>query len=358
MNISHSTALLAFVSWLHASKFTDAFSPGATLKTTPIAPSFVSARRTGWSRHSVSLSLSSEVSSNRVPLGNGSYVALVTPMTKTGTVDLSALRSTLKWHVESGTDGLCILGTTGEATTLSMKEREEVLEITVDEVKGKMPILVGTGTINPDAVREQTLQAIDMGCDGALVVTPYYVKPPQRALVKHFQTVADLGLPVIMYNVPGRTAVDMSAETIALCAEHENIVGLKDATGQIERVEGIRKLCGDDFLLLTGDDSTGVDFMVKGGDGCISVTANVSPAKMHQIMSLLLEGKADEAMRINADLEMLHDKLFVEANPIPVKWALQRMGQITTGYCRPPLAELDPEYNAIIEKALETGGCI
>jgi len=324
------------------------------------APSFLSSKRTssGPQKKIVGLSLSSGTNNDRVPLGNGSYVALVTPMQESGAVDLALLRSSLQWHVESGTDGLCILGTTGEASTLSMKEREDVLKVAVEEVKGTIPILVGTGTINPDSVKEQTLQAIDLGCDAALVVTPYYVKPPQRALVKHFHTVADLGLPVMLYNVPGRTAVDMSAETIALCAAHGNIVGLKDATGQIERVAEVRGLCGEDFLLLSGDDGTSADFIVKGGNGCISVTANVCPAKMHQMMELLLEGKTEEAMRINAELDQLNQKLFVEANPIPVKWALQRMGKLPTAYCRPPLIEMASEYYPILEEALTTGGCI
>lgn len=221
-----------------------------------------------------------------------------------------------------------------------------------------MPILVGTGTINPNSVKEQTLQAIDLGCDAALVVTPYYVKPPQRALVKHFHTVADLGLPVMLYNVPGRTAVDLSAETIALCATHDNVVGLKDATGQLERVTGIRELCGKDFLLLSGDDGTSADYIVEGGNGCISVTANVSPAKMHRMMSLLLEGNLEEAKRINAELDPLHNKLFVESNPIPVKWALQRMGKMPTAFCRPPLCEMALEHYSIVEEALTTSGCI
>lgn len=226
----------------------------------------------------------------------------------------------------------------------------------MEEVKGKIPILCGTGTINPNSVKEQTQQAIDMGCDGALVVTPYYVKPPQRGLAKHFLTVADMGLPVMLYNVPGRTGIDLKDETIALIAEHENIVGLKDATGDLNRVVNARELCGDDFLLLSGDDGTSTDFVLKGGDGCISVTANIDPSRMHNIMSLCLEGKADEAKEMNSCLEMLHDKLFVESNPIVPKWILNRMGKIPTAYCRPPLDELDPACYTIVEEALEKAG--
>ena len=232
------------------------------------------------------------------------------------------------------------------------------MKIAVEEVKGKIPILCGTGTINPNSVKEQTQQAIDLGCDGALVVTPYYVKPPQRALVKHFVSIADMGLPVILYNVPGRTASDMSAETIAICSEHENIVGLKDATGDLSRVGQTREMCGDDFLLLSGDDDTSLDFVLKGGDGCISVTANLDPGKMSNIMSLCLEGKDVDAKQLNANLETLHKKLFVESNPIVPKWALNRMGRITTPYCRPPLDILDSECHTIVEDALKEAGLI
>lgn len=353
--ILNKATFVVLASWFQLSVICTAFSLNRRT-----APSFLSCRQSRLNRQPkpFNLSLSSDANNDRIPLGNGSYVALVTPMDTSGAVDLGTLRSMLQWHVESGTDGLCILGTTGEATTLSMKEREEVLKVAVEEVKGKMPILVGTGTINPNSVKEQTQQAIDLGCDGALVVTPYYVKPPQRALVNHFTTIADMGLPVILYNVPGRTAVDMSTETIALCAAHDNIVGLKDATGQIERVAEVRKKCGDDFLLLTGDDMTSANFIGEGGNGCISVTANLSPAKMHQMMTLLLDGKKEEGMRINAELEPLHDKLFVESNPIPAKWALHRMGRIPTGYCRPPLTDLAPEKYATVEEALKAGGCI
>lgn len=353
--ILNQAIFVVLASWFQLSAICTAFSLNRRT-----SPSFLSFRQGRYNRQQepFGLSLSSDANNDRIPLGNGSYVALVTPMDTSGAIDLSALRSTLQWHVESETDGLCILGTTGEATTISMKEREAVLKVAVEEVKGKMPILVGTGTINPNTVKEQTQQAIDIGCDGALVVTPYYVKPPQRALLNHFHMVADMGLPVILYNVPGRTAVDLSTETIAILAAHDNIVGLKDATGRIERVAELRKSCGDDFLLLSGDDMTSANFIAEGGNGCVSVTANVSPAKMHQMMTLLLEGKNEEGMKINAELEPLHDKLFVESNPIPAKWALHRMGQIPTGYCRPPLVDLAPEQYSTVEEALKAGGCI
>ena len=176
----------------------------------------------------------------------GSTVAIVTPFTTTGKVDFPSLRRLLQFHIKSETDGLCILGTTGEASLLTMDERKSVLDVAVEEVKGKIPIMVGTGAIDPAEVKSMTLQAIDCGCDASLIVTPPYIKPPPRGLVKHFTSMADLGLPVVMYNVPGRTAVDMSPETIALCAkEHPNIVAVKEATGDVSRVEAIRSLTGD-----------------------------------------------------------------------------------------------------------------
>jgi len=282
-------------------------------------------------------------------------------MTNTGEVDIAALRGLLQWHVKSGTDGICILGTTGEASLLSMKEREAVLTACVEEVKGKASILVGTGTINPNSVKEQTLQAIDLGCDAALVVTPYYIKPPQRGLMKHFTSIADLGLPCVLYNVPGRTGVDLVPESIGLIADHENIVGVKEATGDVSRVQQIREACegkDENILLLSGDDSTEMDFVLGGGDGCISVTANVAPADMHQMMALCLEGKREEAEQINKRLQSLHNNLFVESNPIPAKWAVSRIGQIPNGFCRPPLDELDSVHHALLDESLRNAGLI
>uniref|UniRef100_A0A7S2SA65 4-hydroxy-tetrahydrodipicolinate synthase n=1 Tax=Eucampia antarctica TaxID=49252 RepID=A0A7S2SA65_9STRA len=295
-----------------------------------------------------------------VPLKPGSFVALVTPFNpENGEVDIPALRTLLQFHLESGTDGLCILGTTGEASTLSMKERELVLKIAVEMVKGKIPILVGTGTINPMHVKEMTLQAMDLGCDASLVVTPYYVKPPQRGLVKHFVDAADLGLPVMIYNVPGRTGVDCKPESIALCAEHENIVAVKEATGDLTRLDQIRQLTtANKLLLYSGDDSTEAEFVLRGGDGCVSVTANVAPKAMHELMMAALRGDKDEVNRINTSLSKLHEDIFCEANPIPAKWAMQRIGKINSAYCRPPMDQLDPQFEGLVEEALSAAGLI
>lgn len=293
-----------------------------------------------------------------IPLTKGATVALVTPFTESGEVDVPSLRAILQYHVESETDGLCILGTTGEAQTMSMEERAAVLKVAVEEVKGIMPIMVGTGTINPNDVKAMTQQAIDFGCDASLVVTPYYVKPPQRGLIQHYLTMADMGLPVVMYNVPGRTGVDLSNENVALCAEHEYICGLKDATGNLERLVQTKALVGDKLLLYSGDDATGEQFVLQGGDGCVSVTANVAPAAMHKLMMAALRGDVAEVERINAPLKLLHNHLFCEANPIPAKWAAKRMGKTTTAYCRPPLDELDPQFYPLLEEALSAANLI
>ena len=264
----------------------------------------------------------------------GSTVALITPMTTTGQIDTATLRQLLQFHIAQGTDNLCILGTTGEASLLDMHEREIILKIAVEECKGKIPILVGTGTIHPNSVKAMTQQAIDLGCDANLVVSPYYIKPPQRGLIQHFITVANMDLPVIIYNVPGRTGVDFLDENIAICAQHDNIIGLKDATGNLARVETMRKLAGKDFLLYSGDDATSLEFVQRGGDGCISVTANLAPKIMADCMRAAREGRMVDAQLLNAPLELLHDKLFVESNPIACKWSAYQMGLIQTPFCR------------------------
>eukprot|EP00568_Trieres_chinensis_P005993 CAMPEP_0183300406 /NCGR_PEP_ID=MMETSP0160_2-20130417/6846_1 /TAXON_ID=2839 ORGANISM="Odontella Sinensis, Strain Grunow 1884" /NCGR_SAMPLE_ID=MMETSP0160_2 /ASSEMBLY_ACC=CAM_ASM_000250 /LENGTH=351 /DNA_ID=CAMNT_0025462819 /DNA_START=157 /DNA_END=1212 /DNA_ORIENTATION=- len=292
------------------------------------------------------------------PLKAGSTVALITPFTPAGDVDYPTLRSLLRLHVESGTDGLCILGTTGEASVLTPEERDAVLKVAVEEVKGKIPILAGTGTVDPAKVKDLTLHAMDVGCDAALVVTPYYVKPPQRALVRHMLAAADHGLPVVVYNVPGRTGVDMKPESLAQCADHENVVGVKEATGDISRVGAIRELTGDKLLLLSGDDETDAEFVLAGGDGCISVTANVAPAQKHGLMMAALGGDKDEVERIGGPLSMLNGRLFCESNPIPAKWAAMRTGLIPSAYCRPPLDELDPELRGHVEEALKAAGLV
>lgn len=288
----------------------------------------------------------------------GSTVALITPMTTTGLIDTDNLRQLLQFHISQGTDNLCILGTTGEASLMDMHEREIVLKIAVEECKGKIPILVGTGTINPNSVKAMTQQAIDLGCDANLVVSPYYVKPPQRGLIQHVISVANMQLPVIIYNIPGRTGVDFLDENIAICAQHDNVIGLKDATGNLTRVETMRKLVGKEFLLYSGDDATSLEFVQRGGDGCISVTANLAPRIMADCMRAAREGRMVDAQRWNAPLELLHDKLFVESNPIACKWSAYQMGLIQTPYCRPPLDTMDPKFESTLTTALQAAGLL
>ena len=319
---------------------------------------------------STSTSLSASNKNEINPLRPGSIVALVTPFLPNGDIDITSLRNLLQYHIQAKTDGLCVLGTTGEASLLSMEERELVLKTVVEEVKGTIPILVGTGSINPNETKIMTQQAIDLGADANLVVTPPYIKPPQRGLIQHFVTMADLGLPLIIYNVPGRTGVDFTPQSIGECYKSsQNIIGVKEATGDVSRVQAIRDVISsiqqandskDDrhLLLYSGDDSTEAEFVLQGGDGCISVTANVAPSKMVQMMKLSLEGNRDEAMKINAALASIHTNIFVESNPIPAKWCLKRMGKIESAFCRPPLAELDEQHYSLVEESLKMGGCL
>jgi 4-hydroxy-tetrahydrodipicolinate synthase len=308
----------------------------------------------------------------QVPLGRGSTVAIITPFDgTTGKIDFPALQGLLKYHLQSGTTNLCILGTTGENAVLSMTEREQVLNCAVDLVKGRMHIMAGTGTIDPNHVRELTLQAADLGCDSALIVTPYYVKPPQAGLIQHMISAADIpgGLPVVVYNVPGRTAVNMSDESIAVCAQHDNIIAVKDATGDLTRVGNLKRLLAEanvkDFLLFSGDDETTLDFLTLplerggGGDGCISVTANVAAKEMATMVQLGLQGKKDEAQVINERLMGLHNNLFCESSPMPAKWAAHRLGLINSAYCRPPLLQLtNKDSQDKVEAALRLAGLL
>jgi len=295
-------------------------------------------------------------SNEMMHLKRGSTCALITPFTEDNKIDVPGLEKLMDFHLEAGTDNLCVLGTTAEASVMSMEERELALKTIMGKVKGKIPVMVGTGTIDPAGVKKYTQQAIDLGADASLVVSPYYVKPPQRGLIHHFTTMADMGLPVILYNVPGRTAVDLSDESIATLAQHDKIVGIKDATGDISRLTSLKKVLGEEmnnnFLKYSGDDGTTTDFVLEGGDGCISVTANIAPKAMREMVHAALEGNDQLAMELNGPLNLLHDRLFVESNPIPAKWAAQRMGLTTNAFCRPPLDTMDPQFNAFLEEAL------
>eukprot|EP00539_Tryblionella_compressa_P012361 CAMPEP_0178826492 /NCGR_PEP_ID=MMETSP0746-20121128/6777_1 /TAXON_ID=913974 /ORGANISM="Nitzschia punctata, Strain CCMP561" /LENGTH=367 /DNA_ID=CAMNT_0020488313 /DNA_START=24 /DNA_END=1127 /DNA_ORIENTATION=+ len=329
-----------------------------------VFPSFV---MTAWGftplstpSHSVSALNAGTNFNEMIPLKKGSTCALITPFDpETGKIDFPGLENLLQWHLDAGTDNLCILGTTSEASVMSMEERKQVLATAVDMCKGTIPLLVGTGTINPESVQKMTQQAIDMGADASLLVTPYYVKPPQRALIQFFSKMADLGLPTILYNVPGRTACNIQDDTILELSSHPNIVGIKDATGDINRLRALQEgLQGenDDFLLYSGDDGTTKDFILAGGHGCISVTSNIVPHMMHDMVHAALEGDVAKATSLDNILRPLHSKLFVESNPIPCKWAAQRIGLIDSAYCRPPLSEMDPQFGPTVDQALNEVG--
>lgn len=293
-----------------------------------------------------------------LPLPAGSLVALATPMLADGTVDISTLRSLLQWHRAEGTDGVVILGTTGEASTLTDEEKDEVMVATREEIGGKIPIVVGTGTISTPSTIAATSRAKLLGADAALVVTPYYVKPSQAGLFQHFTAIADASaLPIILYNVPGRTGVDLSVETTIALSRHPMICGLKDATGDNTRVGPMRAICDDDFRLYSGEDAMAKDYVLKGGDGVISVTANVAPAAVSKVMAAANAGDQGAADDADAPLLALHRDLFCEANPIPVKWALSAMGKVADGI-RSPLSPLGPDFHGRVEGALQKAGCL
>jgi 4-hydroxy-tetrahydrodipicolinate synthase len=289
---------------------------------------------------------------------SGSSVALVTPMAADGTVDFACLERLVDLHIAEGTDCLVIAGTTGESATLTKPEHIEVIRVAAERAAGRIPVVAGTGS-------NSTAQTIDLSravaaypIDGYLVVTPYYNKPTQEGLCRHYLAIADaVDRPVILYNVPGRTGVDMLPETVARVAGHSGIVGIKEATGDLARVAALRAGCGDDFVLLSGDDATAREFIRKGGQGVISVTANVAPALMAAMCEAALEGNHALAAELDARLADLHRDLFVESNPIPVKWALERLGLIPGGL-RLPLTPLSSAAQPVVEAALRKAGLL
>eukprot|EP01041_Mallomonas_annulata_P004562 gene4562-9069_t len=294
-------------------------------------------------------------SQDKMLIKGGSIVALVTPMTANNAIDYDELTRLLNWHAEQGSDGVVVLGTTGEASTINMEERTQIIKTAVKAVKGTLPIIIGTGTIETSKTIELSQHALDNGADASLIITPYYVKPPQRALVKHFTTIADsVALPMIVYNCPGRTGVDMKPETVSQFSSHPNIIGIKDATGDLNRVQSLRTLCGPNFAIFSGEDDSGMDFVRIGGDGVISVTANVDPSSMHKMLLAAKEGRLQEAGEINDRLMMLHKRLFLESNPIPAKKALEIMGRIGSGI-RPPLTSLSEDLIPSLKEALQKG---
>jgi 4-hydroxy-tetrahydrodipicolinate synthase len=289
---------------------------------------------------------------------SGSMVALVTPMRADGSLDSDCLKQLVEFHIKEGTDAIVAVGTTGESATLTVEEHCEVIRLVVEQVNGRLPVIAGTGANSTSEAIELTQHAKDLGVDAVLLVTPYYNKPTQEGLYLHYKAIAEaVAIPQILYNVPGRTACDLLPETVARLAEISNIVGIKEATGDLNRAEQIRTLCGDKIELYTGEDANTVDFILAGGVGTISVTANVAPAALHKMCKAALVGDGETAHQINKDLVLLHKNLFLEANPIPVKWALTQMELIPEGI-RLPMTELSEQYHQPVRNALLAAGVL
>jgi 4-hydroxy-tetrahydrodipicolinate synthase len=286
----------------------------------------------------------------------GSLVALVTPMDAHGAVDDRALAGLVEFHVAAGTAGLVVAGTSGESATLARDEHCALIARVVELARGRIPVIAGTGSNSTAQTLDLSVAVGQLGIAGFLLVTPYYNKPTQEGLYRHFVAVADaVDKPIMLYNVPGRTAVDMLPETVARLATHPRITALKDATGNVARVRPQRELCGPGFGLYSGDDATTCEFILAGGNGAVSVTANVAPALMQRMCVAALQGDRVQATGLNERLAALHAGLFVESNPIPAKWALCRMGLIGPGI-RLPLTWLSEHAQHTVEEALQRAG--
>jgi 4-hydroxy-tetrahydrodipicolinate synthase len=292
-------------------------------------------------------------------LFSGSMVALVTPMTEQNHIDKKALANLIEWHIEVKTDALVVAGTTGEAATLEIDEQKDLISFIVKQGRERIPIIVGSGSNATQKTLHLSKQAADAGADACLIVTPYYNKPTQLGLYTHYKTLADqLNLPIIIYNVPSRTGCDILPETIAELAQEKQIIGIKEATGKIERACAIQKLCGKNFAIYSGDDATALALMQQANaKGVISVTANIVPADMQAMCASALQGDFTTAQQINAKLNLLHERLFLESNPIPVKWALAHVGKITP-QLRLPLLPLAKQHHAALAEAMAVAGVI
>ncbi|MCH9698395.1 MAG: 4-hydroxy-tetrahydrodipicolinate synthase [Gammaproteobacteria bacterium] len=282
----------------------------------------------------------------------GSIVALVTPMTQKGELDWESLERLIEFHLDQHTDAIVAVGTTGESATLNEQEHCEVIARVVNLVAGKIPVIAGTGSNSTQEAIELSAKAAEVGADACLLVTPYYNKPTQQGLYLHYQKIADtVDIPHILYNVPGRTHCDLLPETVMRLASHPNIIGLKEATGEIDRVSTLKQTCPDDFLLYSGDDASACEFCLQGGDGVISVTANVAPRLMSEMIATAIKGDRANAEILNNQLAALNNDLFIESNPIPVKWALHAMGLIPEGI-RLPLTPLSLEHETTVRQAM------
>jgi len=288
----------------------------------------------------------------------GSIVAIVTPMLKDGGVDWKGLEKLVEWHIEQGTNSIVAVGTTGEASTLSMEEHTQVIKEIIRVANKRIPIIAGTGANSTREAIELTKAAKDLGADAALLVTPYYNKPTQEGLFQHYKAIAEaVELPLILYNVPGRTGVDLANDTAVRLAEIPNIVGIKDATGDVPRGKALIEALNGKMAVYSGDDETAWELMLLGADGNISVTANVAPKAMSDVCAVAIAKDEQQAKTINNKIANLHNILFCESNPIPVKWALHEMGLIDTGI-RLPLTPLAEQYREPLRNALKDAGII
>jgi 4-hydroxy-tetrahydrodipicolinate synthase len=287
---------------------------------------------------------------------HGSIPAIVTPMHADGSLDLPRLRKLVDWHVAEGSDGLVVVGTTGESPTVSFDEHCTLIRTVVDETAGRIPVIAGTGANSTSEAIELAQFAREAGADAHLSVVPYYNKPTQEGLYQHFKAIAEaVALPLILYNVPGRTVADLSNDTALRLAQVPNIVGIKDATGNIERGTDLIKRAPEGFAVLSGDDASALALTLLGGKGTISVTANVAPRLMHEMIAAALAGNLTRARELNFQLFGLHRNLFLEANPIPVKWACARMGLIEDGQ-RLPMTPFSPDFHDRVLAAMREAG--
>ena len=290
---------------------------------------------------------------------SGSIPALVTPMLEDGSVDYISLRKLIDWHIAEGTDGIGVVGTTGESPTVNVEEHREIIRVSVEQAKGRVPIMAGCGANSTSEAIALAKFAKSVGADCQLQVVPYYNKPTQEGIYQHFKAIAEAvpDLPIILYNVPGRTVADMQHETVLRLAQVPGIVGIKEATGNIERAQWLIRDLPKEFSVYSGDDPTAVALMLCGGKGNVSVSANIAPRLMHELCVAAIAGNVQKAMEIQFKLMPIHKNLFVEANPIPVKWAMARMG-LCGGTLRLPMTELSKSQHPVVEAALRASGLI
>lgn len=291
-------------------------------------------------------------------VAQGSLVAIVTPMFDDGRLDIPSLNALIEYHIDQGTDGIVIVGTTGESPTVDFDEHCLLIQTAVSQVNGRVPVIAGTGANSTKEAIELTQKAKELGVDACLLVAPYYNKPTQEGLYQHFMAIANaVDIPQILYNVPGRTGCDIANDTTIRLASHKNIIGIKDATGGIERGTDLILRAPKDFAVLSGDDATAMSLMLLGGKGVITVTGNVAPKLMHEMCIAAVAGDAVTAREINAKLFPLHQKLFIEANPMPVKWVLAQMGLIKMGI-RLPMVHLSAQYHDVLRNACKPSGIL